>query len=224
MNQKIIAPLFASAILVLPSLSIAETLPVGKAEIQTKITALLAEVSGLQRQLDAVKADDESGRVLRIWHLLESLNKGTRSDNVATLQTLLAKDVQIYPEGYVTGYYGKLTSAAVERFKNKHDKPRVSVESVAVPHIFGLSATSTKTTMTVVWGTDVPTSAKIWWGSPGPLDTERMTPVSTAALSESHQAYFSGGIFASTTYAFVIAVSNKDGNTSTTTEQIYVTP
>lgn len=224
MNQKIIAVLIASSILALPSLSLAETLPPNEMEIRAKITALRAEVSALQKELDDVKAGNDNGHVLRIWHLLGSLNKGTRSDAVAVLQTLLAKDAQIYPEGYVTGYYGTLTSVAVLRFKNKHDKPKLSVESITVPHIFGITATTTKISMTVVWKTDMPTSGKIWWGSPGPLDPERMTPISAAGFSKNHRADFSGIIYASTTYAFIIAASDHDGNTSTTTEQIYVTP
>jgi peptidoglycan hydrolase-like protein with peptidoglycan-binding domain len=223
MNRKIIIGIITPMLLA-PSLSLAEMLPLGEAEIRAKITALLAEVSALQRELDTTKMKEENGHILQTFRLLESLTKGTRSDEVKTLQTLLAEDPQIYPEGYVTGYYGTLTSAAVERFKNKHAKPGISVESIGVPHIFEIAATTTKTTMTVAWKTDVPTSAKIWWGSPGPLDAERMTPISTTAFSEDHRALFTGGIFASTTYAFIIAVSDKDGNTSTTTEQIYVTP
>lgn len=224
MDRKIITAFIVLAVLTAPSLSAASAPPLGEAEIRAKIAALFTEMSDLQTELSAVKAVKENERVLKIWHLLGSLAKGTRSDDVVTLQTLLAKDTHIYPERYVTGYYGTLTSAAVERFKNKYDEPRVSVESIAVPHIFGLSATSTKTTMTVAWRTDVPTSAKIWWGSPGPLDPERMMPVGTAEFSESHRADFSGVIYASTTYAFVIAVRDVSGNTSTTTEQLYVTP
>lgn len=220
MNQKIIAGLI-TLFLALPSLSTAEMLPSSEVELRAKIAALLSEVSILQSKLDAIKASEEDKRISL---LIDSLTKGTRSDEVKTLQTLLAKDSQIYPEGYVTGYYGALTSAAVGRFKNTHPTPSISVESIGVPRISEMSATSTATSMTIVWKTDVPTSAKIWWGSPGPLDAERMTPVSTSALSEDHSAKFTGGIFASTTYAFIISVSDKNGSTSTTTEQIYVTP
>lgn len=220
MNRKIIVGLIA-LILSLPASVRAETLVVGKTEIQAKIAALLSEVSILQDKLSTTKATEESNQ---IFLLINSLAKGTRSDEVKTLQTLLAKNSRIYPEGYITGYYGVLTSAAVERFKNAHAVPSIFVESISTPRIFGIAATNTPTTMTIVWKTDVPTSAKIWWGSPGPLDSERMTPVSTFALSKDHSAKFVGGIFSSTTYAFIIAVSDADGNTSTTTEQIYLTP
>lgn len=220
MNRKIITGLITLA-LSFPTSAGAGTLVFKEAELRAKIAAILADVSALQSELDAMKTKEENERIFR---LTGSLSQGTRSDDVKTLQTLLAKDSHIYPEGYVTGYYGALTSVAVGRFTSKHGKPSLSVENVGVPRISEIAATSTPTSMTVAWKTDVPTSAKIWWGSPGPLDAERMTPITTANFSENHQAVFSGMIYASTRYAFIISASDKNGNTSTTTEQIYVTP
>ena len=46
------------------------------------------------------------------------VNIGERSANVSNLQTFLAANPSIYPEGLVTGYYGPLTVAAVTRFQN----------------------------------------------------------------------------------------------------------
>jgi len=46
-----------------------------------------------------------------------SLDIGSRGANVITLQTFLASDSTLYPEGLVTGYYGPLTAAAVQRFQ-----------------------------------------------------------------------------------------------------------
>jgi peptidoglycan hydrolase-like protein with peptidoglycan-binding domain len=226
MNQKIILGLI-TVLFALPSFAssaAAEMPSSGEAELLAKIAELLSQVSVLQKELTAVKAADERGRVSLVFRLVGILEKGTQGDDVKTLQTLLAKDIEVYPEGFVTGYYGTLTRTAVARFQNKHPKSELRVESLTAPRISDISATTTRTTMTVAWKTNVPTSAKIWWGSPGPLDAERMTPIRSSALSENHSAVFSGGIFASTTYAFIIAVSDKDGNTSTTTEQFYVTP
>ncbi|MEK7109154.1 MAG: peptidoglycan-binding protein, partial [Patescibacteria group bacterium] len=39
---------------------------------------------------------------------------------VEILQTLLASDSDIYPEGLITGYFGALTSSAVRRFQARH--------------------------------------------------------------------------------------------------------
>lgn len=212
--------------LAVPFFASAEMLPGGDAMLRAKIAELLTQVAVLQKELEAAKSigvKEDGENIAQVFRFIKTLEKGTRSDEVKTMQSLLAKDSEVYPEGFVTGYYGKLTVAAVKRFQNKHPKSALTVESLTVPRISDIAATTTKTTMTITWKTDMPTSAKIWWGSPGPLDTVRMTPVDIAAFSEDHRAVFSGIIYASTTYAFIIAVSDKDGNTSTTTEQIYVT-
>lgn len=46
-----------------------------------------------------------------------SLDFGSTGENVSELQTYLAKDSSIYPSGLVTGYFGSLTQAAVQRFQ-----------------------------------------------------------------------------------------------------------
>lgn len=49
-----------------------------------------------------------------------NLNMGSRGADVTRIQTLLATDKSIYPEGTVSGYYGKLTTDAVRRFQLKY--------------------------------------------------------------------------------------------------------
>ncbi len=51
--------------------------------------------------------------------LTSSLDFGARGSNVTSLQQFLAADVSVYPEGLVTGYYGSLTRAAVQRYQCK---------------------------------------------------------------------------------------------------------
>ena len=50
----------------------------------------------------------------------QRLTIGSRGTAVRNLQTFLATDTSIYPEGLVTGYYGSLTAAAVKRFQCRH--------------------------------------------------------------------------------------------------------
>ena len=51
-----------------------------------------------------------------------NLSLGSRGKEVEELQRCLAKDVEIYPEGEVTGYFGQKTKEAVIRFQEKYRK------------------------------------------------------------------------------------------------------
>jgi peptidoglycan hydrolase-like protein with peptidoglycan-binding domain len=48
------------------------------------------------------------------------MSAGDSGDQVSALQTFLAADSSVYPEGLVTGYYGDLTTAAVQRYQCKY--------------------------------------------------------------------------------------------------------
>jgi peptidoglycan hydrolase-like protein with peptidoglycan-binding domain len=50
-----------------------------------------------------------------------SLFLGISGNDIKELQQYLAQDKQVYPEGLATGYFGKLTEAAVQRFQCKQE-------------------------------------------------------------------------------------------------------
>lgn len=52
--------------------------------------------------------------------LTRQLQVGSTGSDVSALQTFLAGDPTIYPQGLVTGYYGALTKAAVARFQTRN--------------------------------------------------------------------------------------------------------
>ena len=52
--------------------------------------------------------------------ITHTLTIGSQGKDVTELQTYLAKDSSLYPEGLVTGYYGSLTAHAVEHFQAAH--------------------------------------------------------------------------------------------------------
>lgn len=53
------------------------------------------------------------------------LQVGSRGSEVSTLQTFLAQDVALYPQGLVTGYFGNLTKNAVMNFQLRNELPAV---------------------------------------------------------------------------------------------------
>ncbi len=57
--------------------------------------------------------------------ITKDLAPRSRSSEVTKLQALLARDKSIYPEGIVSGFFGKLTSEAVKRFQKKYGLPQV---------------------------------------------------------------------------------------------------
>ncbi|MCR4311332.1 MAG: peptidoglycan-binding protein [Candidatus Taylorbacteria bacterium] len=68
------------------------------------------------------------------------LDLGSRGDDVRLLQVFLSRDKSIYPEGYVTGYYGAVTARAVGRFQMKYKL----VQSIDEP-AYGFVGPATRT-------------------------------------------------------------------------------
>src|SRR6185436_15994829 len=52
--------------------------------------------------------------------LNRELQKGMSGSDVSALQTFLAQDNTIYPQGLVTGYFGPLTFSAVSNFQSRN--------------------------------------------------------------------------------------------------------
>lgn len=52
--------------------------------------------------------------------IARSLAIGSRGNDVSTIQSFLANDSALYPEGTVSGYFGPATQRAVKRFQEKH--------------------------------------------------------------------------------------------------------
>ena len=79
-----------------------------KAEI-ARISALIADLQTQLTQLIGV-----SGQ------LTSNLKYDDKGDEVELLQTWLAKDSTVYPEGIVSGWFGPLTKNAVIRFQERY--------------------------------------------------------------------------------------------------------
>jgi peptidoglycan hydrolase-like protein with peptidoglycan-binding domain len=60
---------------------------------------------------------------IAIFPLTKDLSYGVTDPEVAALQTFLAEDSAIYPQGFVTGYYGSATEHAVQKFQLAENIP-----------------------------------------------------------------------------------------------------
>ena len=57
--------------------------------------------------------------------LYRQLGIGSSGPDVSILQTFLAGDSSLYPEGLVTNYFGTMTAAAVSKFQTRNNIPSV---------------------------------------------------------------------------------------------------
>jgi peptidoglycan hydrolase-like protein with peptidoglycan-binding domain len=88
----------------------------GSGAVPDQIKALLAQIQALQQQMANLQAQKAQVAL----QLATTLREGSQGENVTVLQALLAADSSLYPEGLITGFYGKATARAVKRFQEKH--------------------------------------------------------------------------------------------------------
>ena len=93
-------------------------------DILDKIAVLekqLADLRGELQILLGAEASTEGGYVYSCSSINQNLAYGTRNNAVTCLQEFLkAQGEEIYPEGFVTGFFGNLTQQAVVRFQEKY--------------------------------------------------------------------------------------------------------
>jgi peptidoglycan hydrolase-like protein with peptidoglycan-binding domain len=85
-------------------------------KLQQQIEQLNSQITILRTQLSAV--NQTKSEIKGTLQLIKQLKSGMSGDDVKLLQEILATDKDIYPEGLITGYYGKLTEKAVKKFQN----------------------------------------------------------------------------------------------------------
>ncbi len=90
-----------------------------QATLQAEIAQLLQQIKALQVQIAQIKTQQKT-IVSSFAALRSQMRVGSRGKGVRVLQKLLASDPSIYPQGLVTGYYGRLTEDAVKKFQENH--------------------------------------------------------------------------------------------------------
>lgn len=87
------------------------------ANLKKQMEDLMAQITVLNAQLEQVKSTQQD--VKETLKLKRELKEGMSGEDVTLLQQVLATDPEIYPEGKITGYFGKLTAKAVKKFQLK---------------------------------------------------------------------------------------------------------
>lgn len=115
---------------------------------------------------------------------------GSRGGHVTNIQTFLASNPSFYPQGLITGYFGSLTQAAVQRFQAFYGivssgSPsttgygrvgpatmarmnaliaggNVSTD-VAAPYISGVAVTASSNSASVTWNTNEPATGRLYY-------------------------------------------------------------
>ncbi len=132
-----------------------------------------------------------AGSASALTMITAQLDFGATGGNVTSLQQFLAADVSVYPEALVTGYFGVLTRAAVQRYQCKQGivcggtaastgygrvGPRtlaainasiggVSVGDISAPIMSGVLSATSSSSATFTWTTNEPARGTIYYGS-----------------------------------------------------------
>ena len=95
-------------------------------EIQQQIIDLLSRLDDLQKQVGTQPTNPptlggQTGAGSSVLSgglsLTRDLQRGMSGNDIASLQSFLARDASIYPSGQATGFFGPLTEAAVQKFQ-----------------------------------------------------------------------------------------------------------
>ena len=141
--HKYFTPAIIAAFLLTPLFASAQTAE----ELNAQAQALLQQIAQLQQQMNALQggggttgatpinptppSSPTSPAVVRAGtegvdsstcpQIGRVLKMGISGDDVRRLQQYLARDPALYPEATVSGYYGGLTQAAVQRWQTKYN-------------------------------------------------------------------------------------------------------
>ncbi len=176
--------------------------------------------------------------------LNRQLDEGMTGTDVSSLQSFLAQDESLYPQGLVTGYYGFLTKSAVSNFQSRNNIPavgRVGPVTLPVlnsqmmggmmntttnghaPTIYNVSLNTNRNNATVSWTTDETSRGVVYYSSSPLVTAEHLNSVDVSGNAvmtdmnyRSSQNVSLQNLDSNTTYYYMIYVTDQDGNVSVT--------
>jgi len=179
--------------------------------------------------------------------LYRQLQVGSRGADVSELQTFLATDPSIYPQGLVTGYFGSLTKAAVSNFQARNGIQvvgRVGPITMAAinsqlamgstigtaPTIVSYGVNASRNTAVINWGTNENAKGVVYY-STSPLslgehlnsvDVSGNTAMTDTSFRTS-QSVSLQNLQPNTTYYYLDYVTDQNGNVSVTWPAVFTT-
>ena len=184
-------------------------------------------------------------------NLYRQLDLGMSGSDVGVLQSFLAKDVTIYPQGLVTSYFGSLTKSAVSNFQARNGLDTVgrvgpltlvainaqmngnSGGDVTPPTISSVKVSTGRTSAEINWHTNQASSATIYYSTSRINLTEKTSSSDSISISgsrflahsdlqTSHKANLVG-LDSDTEYYYVIYVKDDSGNETITWPETFST-
>lgn len=173
--------------------------------------------------------------------LTRQLEVGMSGSDVTALQTFLAQDSSLYPQGLITGYYGFLTKSAVSNFQsrngiaavgrvgpqtlpvlNLHMANGVTSSSASAPVINGIQITPGRNSATVNWVTNESAQGVVYYSTSPLVTYENPHSVtvtgSNSAMTDTNfrtsQSVSLQNLQANTTYYYMIYTTDQNGNVS----------
>jgi peptidoglycan hydrolase-like protein with peptidoglycan-binding domain len=173
--------------------------------------------------------------------LYRQLQLGSSGSDVSALQTFLANDPSLYPQGIVSGYYGFLTKAAVSNFQSRNGIAAVGrvgpvtlpvlnlqmaggvSNAASAPVITSVSTNASRNSATLTWATNELAQGVVYY-STSPLTTYENTnsvsvsgnTASTDSNLRTAQSVALSNLQANTTYYYLIYTTDQSGNVSVT--------
>ncbi len=173
--------------------------------------------------------------------LNRQLQLGMSGTDVSALQTFLAKDATLYPQGLVTGYFGFLTKSAVSNFQSRNGLDAVGrvgpltlpvlnvqmangmASSASAPYISSVFVNANRNSAAVSWNTNEYANGVVYY-STSPLSTyERANSVDVSGNTAMTDTGFRtsqnvsiSGLQANTVYYYLIYTTDQSGNVSVT--------
>lgn len=182
--------------------------------------------------------------------LTRQLQMGMTGSDVSTLQTFLAADPSIYPQGLVTGYFGFLTKSAVSNFQVRNGIAAVGRVGpitlaainaqilaggvtgggdVTVPALSAVNITTATNSATFGFSTNEATRATVYYGTTPLSEYELPHSVTIGgsvatdnSLNISHSITLSG-LQSNTTYYYDVYVTDTAGNATMTMQTTFRT-